>query len=96
MIVTRAKQLISRYEDMAELIRLGAYRKGTDREVDEAIARYPALEDFLRQNKEESNTIDESFAKLAGILGLPYDGGQPSQQSQEFQKGFPVPPRKKI
>ena len=95
-IITRAKQLISRYEDMAELIRLGAYRKGTDKEVDEAIARYPALEDFLRQNKEESNTIDESFERLAQILGLPYSGGQPSVQSQEFQKGFPVPPRKKI
>lgn len=96
IVVTKARQLISRYEDMAELIRLGAYRKGTDREVDEAIARYPALEDFMRQNKEESNTIDESFAKLAAILGLPYSGGQPSEQSQEFQKGFPVPPRKQI
>ncbi len=96
IIVTKARQLISRYEDMAELVRLGAYRKGTDREVDEAIARYPALEDFMRQNKEESNTIDESFAKLAAILGLPYTGAQPSEQSQEFQKGFPVPPRKKF
>lgn len=95
IIVTKAKQLISRYEDMAELIRLGAYRKGTDKEVDEAIVRYPALEDFMRQSKEESNTIDESFARLAQILGLPYGGGQPSQQKQEFQKGFPIPPRKK-
>ncbi|PZO87019.1 MAG: flagellar protein export ATPase FliI, partial [Micavibrio aeruginosavorus] len=73
-IVTRGRQLISRYEDMAELIRLGAYRKGTDKEVDEAIARYPALEDFLRQRKEESNTIDECFSRLAQILGLPYSG----------------------
>lgn len=99
IIVTKAKQLISRYEDMAELIRLGAYRKGTDREVDEAIARYPQLEDFLKQNKSESNTIDESFAKLAGILGLPYSAGgaaaDPAAQAG-FQKGYPVPPRKKI
>ena len=98
IIVTKAKQLVSRYEDMAELIRLGAYRKGTDKEVDEAILRYPALEDFLRQNKEESNTIDESFARLAGILGLPYTGGAgaPEAAKNEFVKGYPVPPRRKI
>jgi len=97
IIVTRGRALISRYEDMAELIRLGAYRKGTDREVDEAIARYPAIEDFLRQNKEESNTIDESFARLAGILGLPYTGGAAPAEGKgpEFQKGFPLPPRGK-
>jgi flagellum-specific ATP synthase len=96
VIITRAKQLIARYEDMAELIRLGAYRRGTDKEVDEAIARYPALEDFLRQKKEESNTIDESFARLAQILGLPYSGGAQPQAEPDFQKGFPVPPRKKV
>ncbi len=97
IIVTKAKQLISRYEDMAELIRLGAYRKGTDKEVDEAIARYPALEDFLKQYKEESNTIDESFAKLAQILGLPYsEAPAVAEKADEFQKGYPVPPRRKI
>lgn len=97
MIVTRARALIARYEDMAELIRLGAYRKGTDKEVDEAITRYPAIEDFLRQNKEESSTIDESFTRLAQIIGLPYTGSsEPAPAEDEFQKGFPVPPRKKI
>jgi len=95
VIIRRAKQLISRYEDMAELIRLGAYRKGTDKEVDEAIARYPTLEDFLRQNKEESNTIDESFAKLAAILGLPYSAGKPPEEPPP-PKAYPVPPRQKI
>jgi flagellum-specific ATP synthase len=94
VIIIKAKQLISRYEDMAELIRLGAYRKGTDKEVDEAIARYPALEDFLKQGKEESNTIDESFAMLAQILGLPYTAGAPA--AEEPPKAYPVPPRKKI
>lgn len=73
-LVVHAKQLISRYEDMEELIRLGAYRKGSDKEVDEAIARYPALERFLAQYKEESSTIEESFAKLGEVLGVPYLG----------------------
>lgn len=73
-IVRKAKQVISAYEDMAELIRLGAYRKGSDAKVDEAIRLYPDLETFLTQNKGEHNTIDESFIRLATILGLPYRG----------------------
>lgn len=71
-IITKAKQLISRYEDMAELIRLGAYRKGSDAEVDQAIALYPKFEDFLRQDKEESTRIDAAFKILADILSMPY------------------------
>ncbi len=89
-IVTRAKQLISRYEDMAELIRLGAYRKGSDPEVDEAIALYPHFEEFLKQNKEESTTIDEAFAMLGAILGMPYgDGQMDDMQPQQGARRMP-------
>lgn len=72
MLVTKAKRLISRYEDMEELIRLGAYRKGSDPEVDEAIARYPSLEAFLAQDKDDSTTVEESFRMLAECLGMVY------------------------
>ncbi len=67
-ILRKAKRLISRYEDMAELIRLGAYRKGSDAEVDEAIKLYPEIEAFLSQNKEDYTTIEESFDQLDRIL----------------------------
>ncbi len=69
-IIKKAKQVVSSYEDMAELIRLGAYRKGSDPKVDEAIKLYPQIEDFLAQNKDDSTGIDESFKKLAKILGM--------------------------
>ncbi len=69
-IIKRAKLVITTYEDMAELIRLGAYRKGSDPKVDEAINIYPHIEEFLTQNKEDSSTIDESFARLADIVGM--------------------------
>jgi len=72
-LVKKAKQLISRYEDMEELIKLGAYRRGSDPEVDEAILRYPHLEDFLGQDKEEATSIEESFEMLASCLGMPYE-----------------------
>ncbi len=71
-IIRRAKQIITIYEDMAELIRLGAYRKGSDAAVDEAIGIYPQIEEFLAQHKDESTTIEESFERLAGIIGASY------------------------
>ena len=75
-LITKSRQLISRYEDMEELIKLGAYRKGSDPEVDEAIIRYPHLEDFLGQDKEECTTIDDGFDMLGSCLGAGYSRGR--------------------
>jgi flagellum-specific ATP synthase len=69
--VKRAKQLISTYEDMAELIRLGAYRKGADPKVDEAVKYYPQIDEFLAQMKDDCTSLDAGFAKLSALLGMP-------------------------
>ncbi len=69
-LVMAARQLISTYENMAEMIRLGAYRKGTDPEIDRAIQIYPAIENFLRQKKNEPSELAKGYEELAGILGM--------------------------
>ncbi len=69
-LVQVARRLLSTYDDMAEMIRLGAYRKGSDPEVDNAIKYYPELENFLRQRKDEKTTLDEGYDQLAKILGI--------------------------
>ncbi len=69
-ILKRAKQIITSYEDMSELIRLGAYRKGSDPVVDEAIQIYPEIESFLTQNKDERTSIEQGFSTLAEIIGM--------------------------
>lgn len=69
-LVQVARRLLSTYDDMAEMIRLGAYRKGSDPEVDQAIKYFPALEDFLRQRKDEKTTLDEGYDQLAKLLGI--------------------------
>ena len=78
-ILKRAKQVITTYEDMAELIRLGAYRKGSDAKVDEAIRIYPQIEEFLTQHKDEQTSVDEGFAKLAAIIGMEDTADDPAQ-----------------
>lgn len=67
-LVSRTRQVLSVYEDMAELIRLGAYTAGSDPQVDEAIHLMPALNAFLRQGPTEHMSQPESFAHLAQAL----------------------------
>ncbi len=73
-ILKKCKDHISTYEDMSELIRLGAYRRGTDKKVDESIRLYPLFEAFLTQWKEENTSLQSGFAQLAEIVELPYGG----------------------
>ncbi|GAB1715374.1 MAG: ATPase FliI/YscN [Nitrobacter sp.] len=67
-VITRGRQVMATYSDMEELIRLGAYRPGSNAEVDEAIRLNPALEDFLRQAKDEVTSIDDGYRRLQQIL----------------------------
>ena len=68
--VERARQLMARFADMEELIQLGAYRPGSNPEVDEAISYQPRLEAFLSQGKGDSATLGDGYAELAQILNV--------------------------
>jgi flagellum-specific ATP synthase len=67
-LVGTARRLLAAYEDMAEMIRLGAYRTGSDAGVDEAIRYQPALERFLTQGQRERSSLEEGYADLTNIL----------------------------
>ncbi len=67
-LITEAKRLMATFADMEELIRLGAYRKGSSPEVDRAIELEPAFEAFLQQGKGESTRLNEGYDRLAAIL----------------------------
>ena len=67
-VLAGARELMSLYSDMEELIRLGAYRKGSDPKVDRAIAIYPVLEAFLSQQREERTSIADGYQLLEAIV----------------------------
>jgi len=67
-LVDEARRVLATYDNMAELIRLGAYRAGADAEVDAAIRLFPKLEAFMRQAKAERTNLDEGYKQLAAIL----------------------------
>lgn len=67
-LVLKARRMMGAYDDMAEMIRLGAYRKGSDPLVDEAIQKNPALEQFLSQRKQEHTPLADGYQMLEQIL----------------------------
>src|SRR5271155_406237 len=67
-VITKARQTMSTYSDMEELIRLGAYKAGTSPEVDEAIKLHQPLEAFLRQGKDEVSNLGDGYRQLEKIL----------------------------
>jgi len=69
-LINRARVLMATYEDMAELIRIGAYKKGSDPVIDEAIEYHPRLEAFLAQGRTERSDMAGGYGELAQILGL--------------------------
>ncbi len=68
-IVRGARQVMAAYADMEELIRIGAYRAGSDPVIDRAITLNPALEAFLTQDKHEATPLDQAFAQMQAVLG---------------------------
>jgi flagellum-specific ATP synthase len=70
-LTRRARGLLALYADMADMVRLGAYRAGSDPAVDEAVALAPRIEAMLRQERNEPTNIEDSFAALAAALQQP-------------------------
>eukprot|EP01037_Dinobryon_pediforme_P039314 gene39314-47830_t len=70
-MITEAKRLMSTYADMEDLIRLGAYRRGSNPDVDRAIQLNPGFEAFLNQQKDDSSLLEEGYRRLAQILATP-------------------------
>ncbi len=68
--VRRFKLLYSRYQRSRDLLSVGAYVKGSDPVLDEAVAMYPRLEAFLQQGMRQQVNAGESVRQLAGLFGL--------------------------
>lgn len=64
-VVNKARRLIATYEEMADMIRIGAYKAGSDSEVDESIRLRANLEKFLSQLSYEKEPLENVYEKLA-------------------------------
>ncbi|GAW92919.1 flagellar protein export ATPase FliI [Calderihabitans maritimus] len=64
----RLKKLLAAYRQSEDLINIGAYQKGSNPEVDEALKYYDQIQEFLQQSVEESFTFQETLAALEEIF----------------------------
>ncbi|MDM7967851.1 FliI/YscN family ATPase [Blastomonas fulva] len=63
------RRIWSAYEENRDLLLMGAYREGTDANIDEAVARRPDLLDFIRQAPHDRVDLDASVADLMQGFG---------------------------
>ncbi len=66
--VMRFRQLYSNYRKNRDLISVGAYAKGSDPRIDEAIRFWPQLTRFLQQDMNERVTFQQGLRGLADVL----------------------------
>jgi flagellum-specific ATP synthase len=78
-IVAKARSIMTVHNDMAEMIRLGAYRKGSDQKVDEAIMYIDDIEEFLQQDPTESSSLEDGYQMLENILNKKQQKEEPQE-----------------
>ncbi len=67
-LARRFRALVSSYQRNRDLVTIGAYQKGNDARVDEAIALWPRIEAFLRQDVKEAADYASSTSGLAALF----------------------------
>jgi flagellum-specific ATP synthase len=65
----KLKAHTSTYQKAEDLIQIGAYKKGTDREIDQAIEAKPWIDQFLKQAISEAPTIETTIQQIQTKFG---------------------------
>jgi flagellum-specific ATP synthase len=83
------RRLIATYEESEDMINIGAYVKGSNPAIDEAISKRKAIEEFLIQAVDEQTSTVETLRKLGDIAGLAI----PSQEIGAYDQGAVASPK---
>ena len=67
-LIRRFRQLNSAYSQNRDLLTIGAYARGSDPRVDEAIHFWPAIQKFLQQDGNESIPFPNSVEALKALF----------------------------
>jgi flagellum-specific ATP synthase len=62
-----ARKLLSAHARSEDLIRIGAYKAGTDEDLDRAVRAMPMLREFLEQQSDERVSMSDSIARLKAM-----------------------------
>ena len=63
----RLRELYYTYDKSEDLINIGAYKRGTSKEIDTAIEFEPLITNFLKQDFQDNISMDDSIAELVSL-----------------------------
>ncbi len=66
----RLRAILAAYRENEELINLGAYARGSNADVDEAIDKMQAINRFLQQDVSDGTRFEESVRRLRELIGV--------------------------
>jgi len=66
--IGKAREVLANYRKNEMLIRIGEYKRGSDKDADYAIDHIDALNRFLRQATEDRSTFEETMQQLRAIF----------------------------
>lgn len=64
----KLKNVLATYNEAEDLINIGAYKKGSNKNIDYAIEKIDAVNDFLMQSTEERFSFDQEVELLKGLF----------------------------
>ncbi len=64
------RKLLAVYTESEDMIQVGAYQKGSDPEIDQAIDRYPLIYNFLTQDVNDPAKLKDTLNKLSEITKI--------------------------
>jgi type III secretion protein N (ATPase) len=69
----RIRELLSSYEEVELLLRVGEYKSGTDASTDEAVNKFDAINRFLKQSVSDHTSIELTIQSLRSLVeeGVP-------------------------
>jgi ATP synthase in type III secretion protein N len=65
----KLRSLMAKYNEIEMLVQIGEYMQGADAAADEAIARKPAIDRFLKQATDEKSDFESTRAALFNTVG---------------------------
>lgn len=68
-LATLVKKHLAIYTEAEDLINVGAYREGSNPEIDEAISKIGAIRSFLTQATHDQFSLDETLQMMQKIIG---------------------------
>jgi flagellum-specific ATP synthase len=75
----RARNVLAAYSEAEDLINIGAYVKGSNPRIDFAISKIDAINEFLRQNFDESTSLKQTKEELGFLLNERKDVDTPAK-----------------